>query len=74
MSKPTNDDVPYKCDTYSVEEILRANERHDRANGWTPRWANLFTNLMRHPESTLAPAERAFEREQATDDSRSPSV
>ena len=67
MSKPTNDDVPYKCDTFSVAEIKAANERHDRTNGWSPRFAHCFTNLMRHPESTFAPAERAFERSPLVD-------
>ena len=61
MSKQ-NGDVPYQCETYSIEAIKAANERHDRVNGWSHACPHQFTNLGRFPETTTLPAERAFER------------
>ena len=57
-----HDEEPYRTDAYSLADIVAANERHDRAYGWSYLCATCYTNLLRFPESTTLPVGRAFER------------
>ena len=51
--KPKEDDVPLNTGTFSQEEILAANRRHDHHYGWSSRFSRVYTNLARLPETTV---------------------
>jgi hypothetical protein len=38
---------------FTALQIAQANDRHDRAYGWSKDWPSLYTNPFRLPESFL---------------------
>lgn len=47
------DDVPLNTGTFTKEDILEANRRHDHHYGWSLRFSRVYTNLARLPETTV---------------------
>lgn len=47
---------------FTMEQIAAANSRHDSRYGWTPMFSQLYTNILRHPETLIGRIEDYWAR------------